>query len=295
MPQSELLEQQFLRKLERLAIATRRVFVGSMKGERPSPRHGTSIEFADFRPYVPGDDFRRIDWPLYGRLEKLFLKLFVEEEDLFVYIALDCSRSMAFGEGERKLTYAKKLAAALAYVALCNLDQVGLFAFSQGLGESFGPVRGRPSAPAALAWLGALEPQGETNVSHALRELAFAVKNPGVLFVLSDLLDPRGYEEGLRAVVGRGFDVAVVHVLNPEELEPRVRGDLKLVDAETGQAREITVTGRLLRRYRERARAFCEGVRRWCTRHNVGYVLARTDSSLEDILFSSLRRQGFVR
>lgn len=290
-----LLEPDFLRKLERLSIVTKRVFLGSTKGERQSKKQGTSIEFADYREYVPGDDFRRIDWPLYARQERLFLKLFVEEEDLFVYVLLDTSLSMDFGGPLTKFDYARQLAAALGYVTLYNLDRLTLSAFSQGVHASYGPLRGKGSALQAFAWLSRLAPDGRTDLNRALREYAVLVKKPGVLFVLSDFLDPGGYEPGLNAVVGRGFDVALIQVLDPTELDPDIRGDLKLVDAETQEKREITISYGSLRRYKRAVGQYCSRLRDWCARHQMGYLLATVASPLEDVLFTSLRKQGFIK
>jgi len=288
-----LLDPGFLSQLERLSLLSRKVFRGTLKGEKRSKKQGTSIEFADYRDYVAGDDFRRIDWCLYGRLERLFVKLFVEEEDLYVYLLVDRSESMSFGS-PAKFRYARQIAAALAYVALCNLDRVMVAAFSSQLDATLGPVRGKASVFRLLEHLQRLEPGGETRLSACMKAAALRMKRPGLLIVLSDFLDPSAYAPGLSALLGRGFDVGVIQVLDRTELVPDLVGDLRLVDSETGDAREVTVGGGLLRRYQRTVDAYCGELRAWCMSHGASYVLASTATPVDDLVLHALRQQRLI-
>ncbi|MBM3502223.1 MAG: DUF58 domain-containing protein, partial [Armatimonadetes bacterium] len=253
------LEPDFLRKLERLTMLTRRIFPGRLKGEKRSPHHGSSVEFADFRTYTPGDDFRRVDWNAYARLERLFLKMFHEEEELHLYLLLDVSDSMRFGEPETKLQVAAKLASALGYIGLSSLDRVAAATFTDRLQGRLRLVRGRRHAGRLFDFLGRAGSAGEggeargTDLTEALREFAIRTPNRGVAVILSDFLDRDGYERAIQTLVSCHFDVNAVQVLTPEEVAPDLAGDLRLVDAETGDRREITVTGALLSAYRARA------------------------------------------
>lgn len=291
---NELLDPDFLRKLEQLAVATRRAFAGSTKGEKRSPRRGTSVEFADFRNYVPGDDFRYVDWNVFGRLEKLFLKLFVEEEDLHIYFLLDTSRSMAFGTPS-KMAFARRLAAALAYLGLMNLDRVGIAGFNNSLTRLFPATRGRKQVFPVLEFLAALSTDGETNLLTSLTQFARRQQRPGVAFVLSDFLLPGGYEKGLTALLARRYEVHAIQVLSPQELDPDLVGDLKLVDSETGEAKEVTLSESALRHYRRSTSEYCSRLRQFCVSRNVGYVLSRSDTDLSDLVLRQMRQVGMLR
>ncbi len=290
----DLLEPEFLRSLERLALVSKRAYAGAIKGEKRSTRRGVSVEFADYRDYVPGDDLRYLDWNIYGRLDRLLLKLFVEEEDLRVYLVLDRSRSMAFGS-PAKFDHARRLIAALAYLALSGLDRVTVAAFGGQLEHGLPPLRGGGNVFRVFDYLSGLEAGGETDLGTALTRFAHEHTRPGLCVVASDFLDPAGYEKGLKALLARRFEVVAAQVLAPEELNPAVVGDLKLVDAETGEVREITVSDSLLRRYRQTAREYCEQLRQFCLRRGMHYVMTTTDQPVERLVRASLRRMGLVR
>ena len=185
---SDLLDPEFMNRLERLDIVSRKIFAGKMKGEKRSKRKGQSVEFADYRNYVAGDDLRFLDWNIYGRLERLFIKLFFEEEDLHVSVLLDTSSSMDFGSPAKSL-YAKRVAAAIAYIGLVNYNRVTLCAF----GEQFGPeligVRGRHQISKVLNHLVDLEPAGAGNLTAACRQFAIRHSQRGVVLLLSDFMD----------------------------------------------------------------------------------------------------------
>src|SRR5712691_6421746 len=252
-----LLTPELLRRLEQFQLLAARRAKSSAKGERRSRALGQSVEFADYRTYVPGDDFRHLDWNLYGRLERLFLKLYEEERELPVRVFLDSSESMTFGTPV-KFDFARQVAAAVGYVALCGFDRVSVIAFpdlpplaqdstevaarNSELAARGGlrSVRGRKSALAFFQNLGQLTARGAANLNEALRRGALEARQAGVALVLSDFLDPAGYETGLNSLVGRGFQVNAVQILAPDELNPSVFGDLRLVDAESGAQQEVT-------------------------------------------------------
>ena len=238
-----LLEPEFLHKLEQLELVSRRIFVGRMKGERKSKRRGSSVEFADHRNYTVGDDLRHIDWNVYGRLDKLFLKLFLEEEDLHVYTLLDTSISMNFGT-PTKLRYGKQVAAALAFIGLVNHDRILLDTFSAQLDQGLRGLRGRSQMWRVVQYLEHLEANGQSDLTAAAREFAIRHAGKGVVIVISDFLDKHGYQDALRYLLARNMDIYVIQVLSQQEVEPDLVGDLRLVDAEDDEAAEITISAR---------------------------------------------------
>jgi uncharacterized protein (DUF58 family) len=287
-----MLEPEFLRKLERLSLVAKRTFRGQLKGEKRSPRRGTSVEFADYRDYTPGDDLRRVDWNTYARLERLFLKLFMEEEDLHVYLLVDTSRSMGFGS-PAKLAYAQRVAAALGYVGLTQEDRVGATLFAERLRATLPPTRGRGNVFTFFRFLEGARAEGVTSFGACLREYALRTRRPGVAVVMSDCFGA-DVETGLKALLYRKFQVTLLHVLDREELQPTLVGDLKLIDSETGEAREITVSASLLRQYQRTVDAFCGGLQAFCRRYGVDYVRTTTDTPFEDLILKYLRRSGLV-
>ncbi len=295
------LDADFMRRLERLTVVARKVFPGQLKGEKRSPRHGSSVEFADFRTYTPGDDFRYVDWNVYGRLDRLFLKMFREEEDLHLYLLLDVSQSMRFGEPRTKLDAARRLAAALGYIGLASLDRVAAAAFSDRIMERFRLTRGRRHAPRLFRFLteaGELDADDAspvpTDLPQALRQFAIQTRNPGVVVIISDFLDPHGYREAITALLACHFDVNAIQVLSSEEVSPEVAGDLRLVDSETQETREITVSGALLSAYRRRAAEYCEELKQFCVSRGAGYGRLLTSDSIEEFVLTYLRRGGLL-
>src|SRR2546426_8592175 len=233
---------EFLAQLERLTLASRRVFRGRVKGERKSPRRGHSVEFCDYRAYGVGDDLRYVDWNVYGRLDRLHVKLFVDEEDLCLHLLVDASRSMDFGR-PTKLAYATRLAAALGFVGLVNLERVGVAVLRERLSEGWPPTRGRSQFPALLDFLGSVRSSGTTGLNDGLGRYAMRAREPGIAVVISDLMDPLGFENGVRALLERRFEGHGVHPLDASELNPMLGGDPRLQDLETGEVREVTVGG----------------------------------------------------
>jgi uncharacterized protein (DUF58 family) len=292
MPDS-LLTPDLLRRLEQFQLLAARRAKSSAKGERRSRARGQSVEFADYRNYVAGDDFRYLDWNLYGRLERLFLKLYEEERELPVTIFLDASESMTFGE-PRKFDFARQVAAAVGYVALCGFDRVSVVAFPDAMGEgavrgALRGVRGRKSALQFFQNLSRITAQGTAALNESLRRGALAARQAGVAVMLSDFLDPAGYEPGLTALVGRGFQVSAVQILAPEEVNPGVFGDLRLVDSETGQQQEVTFGRYRLSIYQRTVQSFCQKLREFCQSRGVNFFTATSDTRLEQLLLKQLR------
>ncbi len=291
---TNLLPPELLARLERLELVTRKVFRGRMKGERRSHRKGQSVEFADFRAYAPGDDIRSIDWNLYARLDKLIVKLFLEEEDLHFYILIDDSRSMDFGQ-PTKLQYAKQLAAALGFVGLARTDRVRIETLSQGL-RKHGPVlRGRKSVWRMLELLDAIEPGDSVALADGVKNFCLRNTGRGILVLISDLMDKSSYEAGIRYLVSQRMDVYVIHLLSQEELEPDVKGDLKLVDCEDQDIAEISVSAPLLARYKATLHAFVGGAQEFCSRRGINYLLANNQTPIKELISNYLRRRGLVR
>ena len=279
---------EFLAQLERLSLLSRRAFRGSVKGERRSPRRGHSVEFADYRAYGVGDDLRYVDWNIYGRLDRLHVKLFVDEEDLCLHLLVDASASMDFGV-PTKLTYAVRVAAALGFVGLVSHERVGVGILRDRATEGWPPARGRNQVVTLLDFLTDVKPRGPTRLTEALGDYAMRAREPGLAVIVSDLLDPRGFEAGVRALLERRFDVHIVHVLDPGELNPDLAGDLRLYDAETEEARDITVDGEAMRGYRERLARFLERVEAFCRSHEVGYHRVSTETPVEEFVVAQLR------
>ncbi|MBM3458215.1 MAG: DUF58 domain-containing protein [Armatimonadetes bacterium] len=290
---TSLLEPEFLRKLEQLSLVSKKVFAGQLKGERRSTRRGVSVEFADFRNYSLGDDLRYVDWNTFARLEKLFLKLFVEEEDLHVYLLVDGSQSMAYGS-PAKFDYARRVAAALGYIGLTNYDRVGSTVFGEKMREHLAPVRGRQQVFPFFQHLEQAECGGKTSLAGSLKEYALRTRRPGVAILISDFFDP-DWAVGLKALLHRRFQVTAIHVLDRTEVEPAFVGDLKLVDCETGEEREVSISPGLLRDYRRAVDQFCGGIQETCRRYGADYLLAVTDQPFEDLILKWLRRSGLVR
>lgn len=279
---------EFLAQLERLTLASRRTFRGRVKGERRSPRKGQSVEFSDYRPYGTGDDLRYVDWNIYGRLDRLHVKLFVDEEDLCVHLLVDGSSSMSFGR-PTKLRYAARVAAALGFVGLVSLERVGIGVLREKVSEGWAPTRGRSQFPALVDFLSRLEAGGATSLNRGLSDYAVRAREPGLAIIISDLLDPAGFESGIRALLERRFEVHVIHVLTPEELHPTLAGDLRLHDSETDELLEITVDGEALRGYRQRLGQFLQRVEDFCRAQEIGYRRVSTEIPVEEFVLSHLR------
>ncbi|MCC9603470.1 DUF58 domain-containing protein [Stieleria sp. JC731] len=289
----QLLSPQLLAKLERLELVSRKVFRGRMKGERRSKRKGQSVEFADFRNYVPGDDLRLIDWNLYARLDQLFLKLYQEEEDLHVYALVDCSESMNFGS-PTKLHVAKQMAAALGYIGLCRADRVSVQAMGEQ-GRRAPVLRGRTGLWQMLQYLESIDSGDNVSLLEGVRDFSLRNSGTGVVVLLTDLMDKNGFESALRLLIGRRMDVYIMHVLSPEEIDPPIRGDRRLIDIEDGDQTEITVNAYVLERYKQTLQSFLSSIKTFCARRSIAYIPVRTDQAVDDVMTKYLRQRGVVR
>jgi uncharacterized protein (DUF58 family) len=287
------LDGAFLQRLEYLNVVARKILAGVLRADRKSARKGVSAEFADHRAYVPGDDIRHVDWHLFGRLEELFLKLYREEENLHLCLLVDTSASMDFGE-RHKLDFALQVTAALAYIGMCNLDSVSVLPFGSGLREGRTGLKGRGRIFGLFDFLRELRPEGETDLQRSLREFVSRQGRRGVVVVLSDFYDQEGFQSALKSLRIRKHDVHVLHVMDRLEEEPPLRGDLRLQDSESGGAREINVTDRLLERYRQAFEEQAGRVEAFCIRNQMGYVRARTRIPFDELVLGILRRGGVV-
>ena len=293
MPQ-KLIDAELMKKIERLSISSKRMFPGTMKGKRRSPKRGSSVEFADYRDYQLGDDFRFVDWNIYARLDRLFLKTFVEEENILIHILLDSSVSMNFGSPS-KLEYGKRVAAVLGYIGLVGLDMVTVSSFAEDLADQVRPLRGKDRIFTLLDFLENIQPSQQTRMDASLQRYVLKMSHAGVAIVISDFLVPQAsYEAGLKALMYKNFDVNVIHVMSEEELHPKLSGELKLLDAETGETKEITVTERVLEGYQKRLGRFCEDLNQFCAKNNITYLRVSTSLPFEDLILRVLRRDQVV-
>ena len=267
--------------------------MGLLRADRKSIRKGVSAEFADHRPYVPGDDPRHLDWHLFGRLEEVFLKLDREEENLHLSVLCDASDSMDRGS-IHKLNYALQVTAALAYIGMSNMDAVNVLPFGSRLAESRWGWKGRGKVFELFDYLKTIEPTGETDMAPVFREFVGRETRRGVVLVISDFYDLDGYNQALKYLRYKKHDVYVIHVVDEEEENPLVRGDLRLYDSERDRFREINVTDRLLARYRESFEKLATSVERFCIKNEMGYVRARTSISFDELVLGILRRGGVV-
>jgi uncharacterized protein (DUF58 family) len=289
-----LLEPALLKKLDALSLHTRRAFTGSSKGEKRSTKRGSSVEFADFRAYNSGDDLRRIDWNAYARFEKLYMKMFLEEEDLDITILMDASLSMNFGE-PTKLRAAAEIAGAIGYIGLTNFDRVGAASFDQNLRAWFPPTRGRGRAGQLFRFLESQDAAGSADLSVAMKRAANMARRSGVAIVISDFLLPGGYETGLKTLAARGFEVTAIQVLDRRELEPDLVGDLKLVDAEDGSMREVSISSALLKTYQRHLEKYCGDLRKFCLRYGIHYLQTASDIPTEQVMLRFLRGAGVLK
>ncbi|MBZ0300788.1 MAG: DUF58 domain-containing protein [Anaerolineae bacterium] len=300
MPEDRVFDEKTRRKLEQVMLISSRVRAGAMKGERRSTKRGTSIEFADYRNYTWGDDLRRLDWNIYARLERPYIKLLEDEEDLAVHILLDTSASMDWPQDDapydqNKFVFARRLAAGLAYTSLTTNDRMTLTAISDHGLERFGPSRGRVRGFAMLDFIGKLKPRGVTDLNPILRDYALRTSRPGLLFIISDMFSPSGHMEGIRALMGKGYEVVVLHVLSPDEVSPALNGDLRLIDVETGTPQEVTVDAAMREIYSLRLHSWREDIRQDVMRRGGHYLFSDTSVPWEKVVLQDLRRLGLLK
>ena len=289
-----LFDPAFLARLEYLRIVARRTFAGTAQGGRTGRRTGPGLEFAEHRAYTPGDDYRYIDWAAYGRLERLLLRLCQEEEDLAIYLLVDASASMATGR-PAKFDHARRLAAALAYVALASLDRVRIVAIDGGVRGHLEAGRGKTHIVAVLDFLRGLAAVGRTDLARAVDAFLPHARARGLVVLISDLLDPAGCEKPLLALHGRGFDLWCLHVTDPADLAPPGLGNLAVADAETGDQIAVHLTDAIRTRLAAEAARFNEEVRAWCLARGIGYAEAPTSLAPDELVLDVLRSGGMVR
>ncbi len=318
----EILPSSLIARLEALDLQSRKVFFGKLKGERRSKKRGESVEFADHRAYVTGDDTRHIDWNIFARLDSLFMKLFLEEEDLSLHVVLDASASSDCGE-PGKFQFMPRAAMALGSVGLVNLNRVAVTSMggelrraTPGEGEPGGEppeatvgrgvvtrgvrdLRGRRRVHDLARFIASLEPGGDFSFREAAERIAMSRRGKGVMLVFSDFFFKEGYEVGLKYLVGRGYDVYCIQVLSPQELDPAgphgVVGDLRLRDVEDGDVAEVTISAPLLKRYKANLAAYCEQLREFCHRRDMQLLTVRSDTPIETLILDYLRKKGVVR
>ena len=288
-----LLDPGFMARLDQLDVMSRKLLAGKMKGERRSKRRGQSVEFADYRNYVVGDDLRFIDWNIYARLDRLFLKLFLEEEDLSVYVIIDVSRSCDYGNPNKAL-YLKRVAAALGYIGLVNYNRVNIVAMADGIVAETGALRGRRRVGQMIEFVSKLRPTGASHLASACKRFALAHRQKGVLVVLSDFFDKGGYENGLRYVAGGKYDLFAVQCLSPQEIEPDLQGDLKLRDMEDDDMAEVSITQPLIKQYKANLNAYCLGLKDYVTRRGGTYLFASTSVPFDTLVLNYLRERGLL-
>jgi uncharacterized protein (DUF58 family) len=291
-----LFDSDFLKKLEYLSLISKRVFRGSLMAQRRTMQLGTGVEFSDHRQYNPGDDYRYLDWNLFARFNQLLLKRFQEEEDLHCYFLVDCSRSMAFGDPP-KFDFARRVAAALAYVALADLDRIAVTAFANDIIEDFPLTRGKGRILALLKFLEGLRAQGDdTNLERVASGFLHRDQRRGLVVVVSDLFDPNGFERGLDLLRHRKYEPHVVQVFDKYEKDPPdMLGDVEMWDVESGAARKVTVTERNLRQYRHLFDQFQGRVQAYCNRHSLGCTRTSTDIPFDELILQMMRQAGSVR
>ena len=290
-----LFPPDFLDRLEYLSLLSKRVFAGQLMAQKRTRQLGSGVEFADHRPYDPGDDFRHLDWNLYARHGELLLKRFQEEEDLHVYLLLDCSKSMAAGDPP-KFDLARRVVAALSYIALADLDRVAVVAFAGGVVGEFPLTRGKGRILALMRFLESLNPGGaDTSLANLVGEFLLRGRRAGLAAVVSDFYDPGGFEGPLSKLRHHGHEPHALALFDPAEADPQFLGDVELTDVETGRLVKRTITERDLRRYRDAYAAFAEGLETYCRRRGLGHTRSPATAPFDDLVVAMMRGQNMVK
>lgn len=299
----DLFDDEFQRKLEYLAIVSRRVFAGRMRAERRTKKTGSGIEFADHRDYNPGDDFRYVDWNVYQRFGRLLLRLFEEEEDLSIYLLVDCSRSMGFDMRNKdatvlrgpKFNQARRLAAALCYIGLSNLDRVSVVALTNRVKDRMPTTRGKQRIHRVFEFLRGVEAEGATGLEEAMKQFVAQNKRRGLAVLITDLFDPKGFEQGINVLRYNKFEPFVLHVTDSADARPELNGDVRIYDIETATEREVTITKGVLDKYEAAYDEYLKEVETFCTLKQVPYFRASVDEKFDDLILQVFRRGGFLR
>ena len=296
-----MLTPQFLKQLEPFYIRAKRAFRSRFKGERRSPNRGVGMEFADYRVYEPGDDLRHVDWNIYARLGRLFIKLFHADEGLPLALLVDNSQSMEFGS-PTKLVCAKRITTALGYIALGHADSVAVYTCAERLSAVLPPTSGTLQFPRLTNSLTAIGANGQTQLTECLKQLPMYQRHPCTVVILSDFLDPGGYEQGFKLLIGRGFSPFAIHLVSPEEITPQAYlesaatgRDWLVEDAETGETKAITINAETLAQYQNQQQTFCDTLQRFCIEQGIGYAHLKSDMPIEPFILQELHKAGFVQ
>lgn len=292
--EEDLFDDEFQRKLDYLAMVSRRVFSGAMRAERRTKKTGSGVEFADHRDYAPGDDFRYLDWHAYQRFDRLLIRLYEEEEDLSIYFIVDTSSSMGFGDGD-KLRQAKRLTAALAYVGLANLDRIAIVTATDEISGRMQSTRGKARIFRIFRFLRGVRAEGRTDLGEAVKTFVAQHKRRGLAVLLTDLFDPAGFERGINVLRYNKFEPFVIHLVDPREARPDLRGDVRVYDCETGDEREVTVTAKVLDKYQQAFDEYLDEAKRFCTSRQVSYFRADVNVPFDELILRVFRRGGFLR
>ncbi|MDB5334990.1 MAG: hypothetical protein JWN70_609 [Planctomycetaceae bacterium] len=290
-----LFDSRFLKQLEYLSLISKRVFRGSLLAQRRTMQLGGGIEFADHREYTAGDDFRYLDWNVYARHGELLLKRFQEEEDLHVYLFLDCSLSMGFGT-PAKFDYARQITAALAYIALADLDRIAVIAYSDQVVADFPLTRGKDRILSLLRFLENLEPQGSaTDLARVATVFTQRTQRRGLAVVVSDLFDPQGFSQGLDILRHRRYEPNIVQIHDPAEADPKLLGELELIDIETTAGQKVTITERALRRYKQIFQDHQQAVRQYGRKYGLSCIQSPTAVPFDELILRMMRTAGAVQ
>ncbi|MGH9321532.1 MAG: DUF58 domain-containing protein [Vicinamibacteria bacterium] len=289
-----LFDEEFLKKLEYLKLVSNRMMPGHLRGEHRARKKGTGIEFADYRPYVSGDDTKDVDWKAFLRLDKLIIRIFDEEADLPIYLFVDCSRSMSFG-APSKFDYARKVAAALAYIGLLNLDRVSIIGYSNGVAEQIASKRGRNQIWRIFSFLDGMETTGETSLHRTFRAYFGSKRRRGLVVVASDFMDPAGLEPAFDFLRLHRHDVFNVQILSTEEVSPQFPDEAMLVDSEIGGSQRLRLSPALLAAYDAEMKKHQSGIEGYCTKYGWGYVRTQTRVPFEDLIIQIFKQDRFLR
>ncbi|MEM6470292.1 MAG: DUF58 domain-containing protein [Planctomycetota bacterium] len=293
-----MFDSDFLAKLEYLSLLSRRAFRGQLLAQRRTKQAGGGIEFSDHREYIQGDDLRYLDWNVYARHGDRLLKRFVEEEDLHVYVLLDCSHSMNadakddFGK-VNKFAFARQITAALSYIALADLDRISIIAYDSKIRTTLPLMRGKNNALSMLRFLESLSTSGEsTNLAEVATTFVQRAPRTGLALIVSDLYDQDGFRRGVDVLRHRRFEPHVIQVHSPSEADPGLLGDVELRDVETGRRVNVTVTQKKLKQYRELFQAFLEEVQDYCRLYGLSHTRATSNVPFDDVLMTMMRTAG---
>ena len=296
-----MLTPQFLKQLDPFYIRTRHSFRGKFRGERRSLNRGTGMEFADYRVYELGDDLRYIDWNIYARLGRLFIKLHHTDADIPLTLLLDSSRSMEFGT-PTKLTCAKQIAAALGYIALAHADSVAVYTCAEHLSVTLSPIAGKSQFLRLTNAITAIVAHGRTRLAACLNQLPMYQRHPGMVVILSDFLDPSNYTTRFKSLIGRGFSLTAIHLVSPEEIDPQthlenatIGNDWLVEDVETGETKAIAINAETLTQYQAQQQAFSDDLQRFCIDHSIGYVQLKSNTPIESFILQDLPRTGLIQ